>query len=483
MSSSIAGSAAAAVTISPQLDIHNRSNNSLSSNTNRFISVNSFEIIHRVAMASPNNNDTQAQMWQDNTRVVINVRGTIFETYEKTLLRYPNTLLGSLDKRSPYYNSKKKQYCFNRDKEAFNAILYYYQSSGKLIRPKDVNEETFIAELEFFQIDPRNVAELEYGSCNFRIPKHKKRKQSSESWKWSLELNPERKCTFSDIFLSWPCGFIVVLYMLTTCISSVGEYQLILPRSCDNGITNTSKTKRDTTQLLEPNDHPLVILYYICSLWFLIEFILRFLRSEFKLKYIKSVYGVVDIISVLSIFSQILLREFDACQTGFLMRFTNLVKTLSLLSMFKLARYSTGLRLFGLTVKACSGQLILSFYCVGICLLFFSSVIFYSEESVNHDFKSILDAFWYTMVTLTTVGYGDLVPVSVVGKIFGAICSVFGVTIVMAWPATIFVSYFTEIYNYEIGQKKKKTRKFWSNKIFKFRKGLITMDKKGCTFR
>ena len=468
MSSSIAGSAA--VTI---LDIpNNRSNINISGNSHRLASVNSFEIIHRATM--PNNNETETQVWQDNTKVTINIRGTIFETFESTLSRYPNSLLGNSHKRAPYYDSIKKQYYFNRDKETFDAILYYYQSSGKLIRPESIKEDVFIAELEFFQIDPHNVAELEYGSSNFKIPRHKKRALSQER-------NPEKN--YTDIFLSWPCGVIVLLYMLTLCLSSTGQYQIILPWGCGD-MTNSSKTNQDITlQLLEANDHPIVVLHYICSMWFLIEFILRFLRSEFQLKYIKSLLGVIDIISVVSVASQILLRQFDVCQKNVLIWLANIIRTLSILCMLKLARYSTGLKLFGLTVKACSGQLILSFYCVGICLLFFSSAIYYSEESVNPSFTSILDAFWYTIVTLTTVGYGDIVPVSLIGKFFGSICSVFGVTIVMAWPATIFVSYFQDMYNYEIGQKKKKSKKSWYSKIFKFRKGLIRLDKTGCTIR
>ncbi|XP_028405526.1 potassium voltage-gated channel protein Shaker-like [Dendronephthya gigantea] len=476
MSSSVAGSAAVTM-----LDIQqNRSNISLSSgNPHRFASVASFEIIHRSTM--PNNNDTEPHLGHDSQKVVINVRGTIFETYETTLLKYPDTLLGSSDKRAPYYNTRKKQYCFKCDREAFDAILYYYQSSGKLIRPKDVNEDIFLAELEFFQIDPYNVADLEYGPSNFRIPKKRQGNQEEEI----LESGYGKISTFYDAFLSWPCGLIVILYMLTLCLSSAGQYQMMLPRSCSDVFTNNTslQSKRKTTQLLDANDHPLVVLHYICSVWFLLEFILRFLISELKVKYIRSVLGFIDIITILSMFSQILLRQFDACQLRFLMWLINVMRTLSILCMFKLSRYSTGLRLFGLTVKACSGQLILSFYCVGICLLFFSSVIYYSEESVNLDFTSILDAFWYTIVTLTTVGYGDITPVSLIGKTFGAICSVFGVTIVMAWPATIFVSHFKEMYNHEMGQKRKKERKFWSNKIFKFRKGLMRLDATGCTFR
>lgn len=340
--------------------------------------------------------------------------------------------------------------------------------------PDTLNEELFIEELEFFQIDPHNVAQLEYGSSNFRITKFKKCRHGRQS-------NPENSLTPYDIFLSWPCAIVVVLYMLTLCVSSSGQYQLVLPQSCGGKANNSRPTG---TQLLETNDHPLVILHYVCSLWVFLEFILRIVRTEFKVKYMKSVLGMTDMISVLSMFSQILLREFDVCQQGFLIYLGNVMRFLSILCMFKLTRYSTGLRLFGLTVKACSGQLILSLYCVGICLFFFSSVIYYSEvEEVNLDFTSIFDAFWYTIVTLTTVGYGDIVPTSTVGKLFGAICSVFGVTAVMAWPATIFVSYFQEMYNYEIGQKKKKARTFWSNKMLKFRKGLMRLDTTGCTFR
>ncbi|XP_046853706.1 potassium voltage-gated channel subfamily A member 6-like [Xenia sp. Carnegie-2017] len=405
---------------------------------------------------------------QDQTKVMINIRGTIYETFESTLARYPNTLMGSFTKTSPYYNSKKQQYCLDRDRKAFDSILFYYQSRGKLIRPIDVDETIFLSELQFFNIDHNNVTQLEYGSSNFSIPKTNKR----------AERNSDVH-TFFDIFLSWPCGVIVVTYILTLCLLSSLQYQQMLSNLCGRMETNSSKS----SQNIKEDNHPFIILQYTCGVWFVFEFILRLRQAECKPRYTKSILGIADIITVVSIFSQLFIHHFDWCVQTSTIWLANITRICSLVCMFKLSRYSTGLKLFGVTVKACAKQLILSFYCVGLCILVFSFIIYYSEENVNPKFESIIDAFWYTIVTLTTVGYGDLVPVSVLGKIFGGICCVFGVTIVMAWPATIFVSYFQQVYNYEIGLKKKKSRNYLSSKIMKIRRGLMQLDNTGCAFK
>ncbi|XP_027046312.1 potassium voltage-gated channel subfamily A member 2-like isoform X2 [Pocillopora verrucosa] len=85
-------------------------------------------------------------------RVKINVSGMIFETLESTLSRFPDSLLGSPMKREKYYDSKKREFFFDRNRVAFDAILYFYQSRGKLLRPVEIDRKTFCEEIQFFEL-------------------------------------------------------------------------------------------------------------------------------------------------------------------------------------------------------------------------------------------------------------------------------------------------------------------------------------------
>ncbi|CAH3119113.1 unnamed protein product [Pocillopora meandrina] len=76
----------------------------------------------------------------------------MFETLEETLSRYPDTLLGCPKKRVQYFDKRNDEYFFNRNRLAFDAILFYYQSYGRLVRPDMVPENVFIDEVRFFQI-------------------------------------------------------------------------------------------------------------------------------------------------------------------------------------------------------------------------------------------------------------------------------------------------------------------------------------------
>ena len=83
---------------------------------------------------------------------MINVSGLRFETFKFTLERYPNTLLGNIHRRSLYYDCKNEEYFFDRHRICFEAILYYYQSNGRLHRPEGVRIDTFLEEITFFDL-------------------------------------------------------------------------------------------------------------------------------------------------------------------------------------------------------------------------------------------------------------------------------------------------------------------------------------------
>ena len=125
----------------------------------------------------------------------------------------------------------------------------------------------------------------------------------------------------------------------------------------------------------------------------------------------------------------------------------------------KLTRYSFGLQVLLKTIQTSLQELMLLLVCVAISLVLFSSVIYYCEsEAESTDFTSIPGTFWYTIVTMTTVGYGDLTPVTVAGKIFSALCAVFGICCVLAIPSTIIVTNFNFFYLKQKAKPKKPKR-------------------------
>jgi potassium voltage-gated channel Shaker-related subfamily A member 7 len=94
------------------------------------------------------------------TRIIINVSGTRYETFQSTLERYPDTLLGNQQHRALFYDRQSNEYFFDRHRSCFEAILYYYQSHGRLRRPDHVPMDTFLDEITFFELGVDALAQV-----------------------------------------------------------------------------------------------------------------------------------------------------------------------------------------------------------------------------------------------------------------------------------------------------------------------------------
>lgn len=85
-------------------------------------------------------------------KVVINVSGLRFETRASTLQRYPHTLLGDKHRRAHFFDYMNNEYFFERHRSSFEAVLYFYQSGGRLARPENISAEIFLEEIKFFDL-------------------------------------------------------------------------------------------------------------------------------------------------------------------------------------------------------------------------------------------------------------------------------------------------------------------------------------------
>jgi len=130
--------------------------------------------------------------------------------------------------------------------------------------------------------------------------------------------------------------------------------------------------------------------------------------------------------------------------TGVDLRMLRILRLLRFFRLFRLTAYTKATKLVMNVFKSRFSELMLAFILTSFLIVISSCMVYFAEHSTQRDkFTSIPDTIYWSVVTLTTVGYGDMVPVTVVGKIFTVIISLMGVAL-LALPAGIITSGFLE---------------------------------------
>jgi voltage-gated potassium channel len=126
------------------------------------------------------------------------------------------------------------------------------------------------------------------------------------------------------------------------------------------------------------------------------------------------------------------------------LRALRILRPMRVVQVFKLTRYFRALKLIGNVFKEKRWELEVTFFMAFILLLLSSTLMYYAEYAVQpQHFPNILASFWWAIITLTTVGYGDVVPITTFGKLLGGIISLLGVGLV-ALPTAILGSAFIQ---------------------------------------
>jgi len=154
-----------------------------------------------------------------------------------------------------------------------------------------------------------------------------------------------------------------------------------------------------------------------------------------RLRYMKTPMAIIDLFAFL---------PFYLTFVGDL-RFLRIFRLMGLFRLFKIARYLNALRLFKRVLAERKEQLVLSFLFILFVLVLISFFMFYAERDAQpNKFTSIPATMWWGISTLTTVGYGDMVPVTDLGKFLGGLFAIAGVGL-LALPAGILSSGFYEM--------------------------------------
>lgn len=142
---------------------------------------------------------------------------------------------------------------------------------------------------------------------------------------------------------------------------------------------------------------------------FSLEYILRLYVSKKPLSYIFSFYGIIDILAILPFYLNTFLD----------LRFLRAFRIFRVFRALKLLRYNKAINRFNLAFKIVKEEVVL-FMIITLVLIFITSagIYYFENEAQPEVFSSIFHSAWWSMVTLTTVGYGDVYPITLGGKIF-----------------------------------------------------------------
>lgn len=155
-----------------------------------------------------------------------------------------------------------------------------------------------------------------------------------------------------------------------------------------------------------------------------------------RLRYAATPMAVIDLLAILPFYLPMVI-PLD-------LRFIRALRLFRLFRLFKMARYSNSMRLLVNVIRKRKEELIITVFVVFILLIIASTLMYFVEnESQPETFSSIPAAMWWGIVTLTTVGYGDVYPITAAGRLLGAVIAILGIGM-FALPAAILGSGFVD---------------------------------------
>ncbi|XP_062397412.1 potassium voltage-gated channel subfamily D member 1 [Sardina pilchardus] len=398
----------------------------------------------------------------------VNVSGLRFQTWKNTLDRYPDTLLGSSEKEF-FYNEDTQEYFFDRDPEMFRHVLNFYRT-GKLHYPRHECIQAFDEELAFYGIVPEIIGDCCMEEYRDRKKENQERlaedneageggdaplppNSTSRERLWRAFENPHTS-TMALVFY-YVTGFFIAVSVIANVVETV-----------------PCRPIKGTVKDLPCGEKYSLAFFCMdtaCVLIFTFEYLMRLFAAPSRCKFMRSVMSVIDVVAIMPYYIGLIMPENEDVSGAFVT-----LRVFRVFRIFKFSRHSQGLRILGYTLKSCASELGFLLFSLTMAIIIFATVMFYAEKGTKGtNFTSIPAAFWYTIVTMTTLGYGDMVPNTIAGKIFGSICSLSGV-LVIALPVPVIVSNFSRIYHQNQRADKMRAQQ-------KVRMARIRLAKKGTT--
>ncbi|XP_043199690.1 potassium voltage-gated channel protein Shaw-like isoform X3 [Amphibalanus amphitrite] len=412
-------------------------------------------------------------------RVVLNVGGIRHETYKATLKKIPATRLSRLTEALANYDPILNEYFFDRHPGVFAQVLNYYRT-GKLHYPTDVCGPLFEEELEFWGLDSNQVEPC----CWMTYTQHRDTQETlavldrldldtdkpneeevarkfgfeddyyNGTVSWWQNTKPKLWSLFDEPYSSQAAKIVGIISVFFICISIVSFCLKTHPDMrvpCIKNVTVQTAFNGTAWTLDKFKTNPHDAFFYIecvCNAWFTFEILVRFVASPNKKAFVTSSVNIIDYIATLSFYIDLMLQKFaEDVENADILEFFSIIR---IMRLFKLTRHSSGLKILMQTFRASAKELTLLVFFLVLGIVIFASLVYYAERiqvNPHNNFNSIPLGLWWALVTMTTVGYGDMVPKTYVGMFVGTLCALAGV-LTIALPVPVIVSNFAMYYSH-----------------------------------
>ncbi|MEE6525847.1 hypothetical protein FKM82_026123 [Ascaphus truei] len=361
-------------------------------------------------------------------RVVINISGLRFETQLRTLTRFPNTLLGDPGRRMRFFDPLRND------------------PGGRLRRPVNVPLDIFLEEMKFYELGEEVVEILREDEGFIKEEERPLPDNDFQRQVWLLFEFPESSGPARGIAII--SVLIILISIVIFCLETLPEFREDVRLAGEHLEVNGTHTLKGS-----PFTDPFFLTETLCIIWFSFELLVRFFACPSKPAFFKNMMNVIDIVAIIPYFitlgTELAEQQGNNGQQAMSLAILRVIRLVRVFRIFKLSRHSKGLQILGQTLQASMRELGLLIFFLFIGVILFSSAVYFAEtDDPESLFTSIPDAFWWAVVSMTTVGYGDMYPLTIGGKIVGSLCAIAGV-LTIALPVPVIVSNFNYFYHRE----------------------------------
>ncbi|XP_053325660.1 potassium voltage-gated channel subfamily C member 1-like [Spea bombifrons] len=433
-------------------------------------------------------------MEASNRRVVINVGGVRFETYTSTLQTFPATKLANLAESMAFgtgdYDSQRNEFFFDRNPVVFGYVLDYYRTK-RLHCSDDVCKSVLIEELHFWEVDTTQLAHCCWLKVNNKMGDledlgmwdemaHNDQQQllvqtDRVDYSWRARWQPKIWGLFEMPFSSLTSMCVTAVSLIFTIAAIVIFFE------------ETKQHFAFVANHTQPYYHGYVFLYeldyqkvsyllyleLVCVFWFLFEFCTRFFFCPDKKKFTKNLLNWVDFISLLPVFVELLAKG-EVRRVDYLWKILGFVRTVYILKLIRIIMHIEGsliLRVLSGTLRAILREIFILLLVLAFETLFYAALVFYAEwseiDTHNHKdfyFEDIYSCCWWAIITLTTVGYGDVHPTTTFGKIVSGVTAISGIMTIVI-PIPILMIKFQHYYSIALASEKLKLHRHNQQKL------------------
>ena len=350
-------------------------------------------------------------------RIIINVCGDRYETYRSTLEQYPHTLLGNARRRQYYYDKERQEYFFDRNRSSFEAILYYYQSYGRLRRPNHVALDLFLEEVAFFQLGEEALSQLRKDENIEEVKKVRLPKNRLRRYLWATMEYPDfsRLAKLVNVFSL----LMIIVSTISLAIETLPQYVNLDDLPCERQLNPSAPLNASNNGTGVADDIYICHFYFtsafflvqmMCVGFFTIEFLLRLISTPSIVEFAKNPMNWIDLLAVVPFYVTFGIRVAGRqsrihTDTYVGLRLLRILRLARVFKFYRICKSIKSLRVLMTTIKQSLLDFVVMMTMLTLLAFLCGSAAYFAENATNGlAFDSIPKATYWGIMTVTSVG-------------------------------------------------------------------------------